>query len=87
MAEENIKAIEALQKLARRVEHGLQRLHPVTDKELAKVREAVREEWSRTHKGRKQQASSQGSQKRKEREKTKEQQQSKSHDHGHSHSF
>jgi hypothetical protein len=84
MAEGNLKAAEALRKLARRVEHGLQRLHPVTDRQLAKVREAVRAEWSKRHKGQEQEKSSQTLQGSQEKEKRKQHDKSKSHDHGHS---
>ncbi len=84
MAEENRKAVEALRVLARRVEHGLQRLHPVTDRQLAKVREAVREEWSKRHKGQEQAKSPRSLQKSQKKQKGKQHDKSKSHDHGHS---
>ena len=84
MADDSIQAAEALRKLGQRVQHGLTKLHPVTDRQMAKVREAVRQHWEQTHPAQEQGQTSHISSPA--REKTKRQQQSKSqsHDHGHS---
>ena len=84
MADESLKAAEALRKLGQRVQHGLTKLHPVTDQQMAKVREAVRQHWKQTHPA---QDQSQEAQAKSAVRPTKGQQRSKSqsHDHGHSH--
>ena len=47
MTDDCAEAEAKLQKLADRVHRGWAKLHPVTEKELEGVREAVREQWQR----------------------------------------
>ena len=49
MADQNRQLREKLRKLGRRVQQGWAKLHPVTEKQLAKVREAVIHQWDQTH--------------------------------------
>lgn len=85
MSEKKTKAAQALRKLGRQVQHGLTRLHPVTDQQMAKVREAIRQQWEQTHPAQDKSQSSQIVSTTRPKTKTKQQDKSKSHDHGHSH--
>ena len=49
MADQNRQLREKLRKLGRRAQQGWAKLHPVTEKQLAKVREAVIQQWDQTH--------------------------------------
>ena len=49
MADQNKQVREKLRKLGRRVQQGWAKLHPVSEKQLAKVREAVMRQWDQTH--------------------------------------
>lgn len=84
MADENIKAAQALRKLGQRVQHGLTKLHPVTDRQMAKVREAVRQQWEQTHPGQEQSQSARTASATRQKTKRQQQSKSRSHDHGHS---
>ena len=84
MAEENIKATEALRKLGHRVQHGLTKLHPVTDQQMAKIREAVRQQWKQSHTASEQSQISTTVPTVQQKTKRQQQDKSKSHDHGHS---
>ena len=83
MADDNTRAVRALRALARRVEHGLTKLHPVTEQQLAKVREAVRQQWEQTHPARAQAQSPETP--RRARSKGQQQPQAKTEDHSQSH--
>lgn len=91
MPDENTKAEKALRALARRVQHGLAKLRPVGETHLAKVREAVRQQWAQTHPEQAPTAAANTSSlaQHPEKRKTPSQSQSPSHDqsndHGHSH--
>jgi len=85
--EKKTKAARALRALARRVQHGLTKLEPVSEQQLTKVRAAFRQQWAATHRD---QAKTEVSQALSPARKTKQQQQGKSNskdrsqDHGHS---
>ena len=85
MPDKKTKAAQALRKLGRQVQDGLTRLHPVTDQQMAKVREAVRQQWEQTHPAQDKSQTSQTASTTRPKTKTKQQDKSKSHDHGHSH--
>jgi len=88
MADDKTKAEKALRKLGQYFHRGLPKLHPMTDQQMSKVRDAVRQQWEQTHKGQAQNSASLTSSP--SRSKTKQQQQTKSQsedhgeDHGHS---
>ncbi len=90
MSDEKTKAERALRALGRRVQHGLTKLEPVSEQHLAKVREAVRQQWEQTHPAQAQTESSQtvSPAQKKTKGQQRQQSQSQSHnesqDHGHS---
>ena len=49
MADQNKQVREKLRKLGHRAQQGWAKLHPVSEKHLAKVREAVMRQWDQTH--------------------------------------
>ena len=86
MDNEQSKAQKALRTLARRVEHGLTKLQPVSAAHLAKVREAVRREWEQTHQGQEAAPTTLPTKsKSKRQQQDKSSSHDKSNDHGHSH--
>jgi hypothetical protein len=87
MPDKNLDAEKKLRQLGKRVRQGLAKLHPVTDQQMGRVREAVRQRWEQTQKSRaKTQSPEATSTARCEPKHSRGQQQSKSqsHDHGHS---
>ena len=93
MSEDNTKAAAKLRKLGERVRAGWTKLHPVSEKQLASVRAAVRQQWEQEHAGKspdkgpetvKRAQPTRGHSAQQARS-TKQKRQSKSHDHGHSH--
>jgi len=90
MSDELHQAEEKLRQLGRRVRAGLARLHPPTEPQMTKVREALRQQWEQTHRKQPQQSASraQSTAHTQTQPKTKSKSQSKpkdqSEDHGHS---
>lgn len=93
MSNDNTKAEAKLRKLGERVRAGWAKLHPVSEKQLAAVRAAVRQEWEQEHAGKlgakASQSATQPPTARQESiqtaRATKPKRPSKSKDHGHSH--
>jgi hypothetical protein len=90
MADHENTPEEKLRKLGRSLRQGWTKLYPVTNKEMARVREAVREHWEQTHPAQSETEeappSSTSLAKTSRRSKTQSQShKSQSHDHGHSH--
>ena len=83
MDKEQSKAQKALRTLARRVEHGLTKLQPVSAAHLAKVREAVRRQWEETQEAAPTTLPTKAKTKRQQQDKSTSH--DKSNDHGHSH--
>lgn len=93
MSDDNTRAAAKLRKLGEKVREGWARLHPVSEKQLAAVRAAVRQQWQQEH-GSKSRVQSQRTAKQTQAaqdqtsaqaESKKTKRQSRSKDHGHSH--
>jgi len=93
MNDDNAKAAAQLRKLGRWVRAGWVKLRPVSEKHLAAVRAAVRQDWEQEHAGKAgtkaSQSATQATDGRQEAahaaRSTKPKRQSRSKDHGHSH--
>lgn len=70
-----------LHKLARRLHQGWEKLHPVTEKELDAVRQAVRAQWEQEQKVGRQAAASAQTKKGKSAEQTQESKKTRSQGH------
>ena len=89
MSDELHQAEEKLRQLGRRVRAGLARLHPPTEQQMTKVREALRQQWEQTHREQPQTTASRSQStaqaqtqlKKKSKSQTKSKDQSESHGH------
>jgi hypothetical protein len=90
MSKEDEKAEAKLARLGERLERGFAKLHPISEKHLEAVRQAVRERWQENHKGVSHSEGDQGEKNSesgtsREQEKDASKDQGKDQEHGHEH--